>query len=289
MKLATFSAPGDALARVGVVDATGTRLYDLAAVVPDMLTLIDGGAAALEQVRAAMPTAPQYALSDVTLLAPIPRPRKNIICLGLNYAAHAYESARARGRPEVLPEHPVFFTKSVSSVNHPNAIIPLHSGVTEQLDWEVELAVIIGQHGSEVDAAQAMDYVFGYTVLNDISARDLQMRHQQFYRSKSLNGSAPMGPWIVTADEIPDPHALRLQLRLNGATMQDSTTADMIFTIPQIIATLSQGAVVEPGDIISTGTPSGVGMGLNPPRWLQAGDVLEAEIEQIGVLRNTVG
>ena len=289
MKLATFSAPGDPLARVGVVDATGTRLHDLAAVVPDMLTLIDGGAAALEQVRAALPTAPQYALSDVTLLAPLPRPRKNIICLGLNYAAHAYESARARGRPEVLPEYPVFFTKSVSSVNHPNAIIPIHSGVTAQLDWEVELAVIIGQHGSEVDATQAMNYVFGYTVLNDISARDLQTRHQQFYRSKSLNGSAPMGPWIVTADEIPDPHALRLQLRLNGATMQDSTTADMIFTIPQIIATLSQGGVVEPGDIISTGTPSGVGMGMQPPRWLQAGDVLEAEIGQIGVLRNTVG
>lgn len=289
MKLATFSVPDDSLARVGVVDATGTRLHDLAAVVPDMLTLIDGGAAALEQVRAALPTAPQYALSDVTLLAPLPRPRKNIICLGLNYAAHAYESARARGRPEVLPEHPVFFTKSVSSVNHPNAIIPLHRGVTEQLDWEVELAVIIGKHGSAVAEAQAMDYVFGYTVLNDISARDLQTRHQQFYRSKSLNGSAPMGPWIVTADEIPDPHALRLQLRLNRATMQDSTTADMIFTIPQIIATLSHGGVVDPGDIISTGTPSGVGMGMQPPRWLQAGDVLEAEIEQIGVLRNTVG
>ncbi len=285
MKLATFAAGSSA--KVGVVE--GETLLDVSAVAPDMLSVIDGGSAMLEQIRAALPQAPRMPLAEATLLAPIPRPRKNIICLGLNYAAHAYESARARGKPEVLPEYPVFFTKSVSAVNHPGGTIPLHAGVTEQLDWEVELAFIIGKHGSEVAPEQAMEYVFGYTIMNDISARDLQTRHQQFYRSKSLNGSAPLGPWIVTADEISDPNTLHLSLRLNGETMQDSTTADLVFTIPQIIAVLSQGGVVEPGDIISTGTPSGVGMGMNPPRWLQAGDLLEAEIEQIGVLTNRVG
>lgn len=285
MKLATFAV--GSVEKVGVVE--DDTLVDVSAVAPDMLSVIEGGAELRAQIIAALPQAPRMPLADALLRAPIPRPRKNIICLGLNYAAHAYESARARGKPEVLPEYPVFFTKSVSAVNHPGGTIPLHAGVTEQLDWEVELAFIIGKLGSDVAPEQAMDYVFGYTVMNDISARDLQTRHQQFYRSKSLNGSAPFGPWIVTADEISDPHGLRLSLRVNGQTMQDSTTGDLIFNIPQIIAVLSQGGVVEPGDIISTGTPSGVGMGMNPPRWLQAGDLLEAEIEQIGVLTNRVG
>lgn len=227
-------------------------------------------------------------LEAVSLLAPIPRPRKNIICLGMNYAAHAIESLRARGLPEKLPEYPVFFSKALTAVNHPGAVVPLMSDVSAQRDWEVELAVVIGVGGKNIPRERALSHVFGYTILNDVSARDLQTRHQQFFYSKSLDGSAPMGPWIVTADEIPDPHNLRLRLRLNGETMQDSNTGDMIFDIPACIATFSRGITLEPGDVFATGTPSGVAMGMTPPRWLQAGDVMECEIERIGVLRNEV-
>jgi 2-keto-4-pentenoate hydratase/2-oxohepta-3-ene-1,7-dioic acid hydratase in catechol pathway len=152
----------------------------------------------------------------------------------------------------------------------------------------VELAVIIGRRGRDIPASAALDYVFGYTIMNDVSARDLQTRHQQFFYSKSLDGSAPLGPWIVTTDEIPDPHALGIRLRLNGELVQNSTTRDMIFDIPTCIATFSRGITLEPGDIIATGTPAGVGMGMTPQRWLRAGDVMEAEIDGIGVLRNTV-
>jgi 2-keto-4-pentenoate hydratase/2-oxohepta-3-ene-1,7-dioic acid hydratase in catechol pathway len=228
------------------------------------------------------------ALSAVELRAPIPRPRKNIICLGMNYAAHAIESLRAKGLPEKLPEYPVFFSKMPTAVNHPNAPVPLMPDVSAQRDWEVELAVIIGRRGRDIPASAALDYVFGYTIMNDVSARDLQTRHQQFFYSKSLDGSAPLGPWIVTADEIPDPHALGIRLRLNGELVQNSTTRDMIFDIPTCIATFSRGITLEPGDIIATGTPAGVGMGMTPQRWLKAGDVMEAEIDGIGVLRNTV-
>lgn len=227
-------------------------------------------------------------MAEIELRAPIPRPRKNIICLGMNYAAHAIESLRAKGLPEKLPEYPVFFSKMPTAVNHPNAPVPLMPDVSAQRDWEVELAVIIGRRGRDIPASAALDYVFGYTIMNDVSARDLQTRHQQFFYSKSLDGSAPLGPWIVTADEIPDPHALGIRLRLNGELVQNSTTRDMIFDIPTCIATFSRGITLEPGDIIATGTPAGVGMGMTPQRWLKAGDVMEAEIDGIGVLRNTV-
>ncbi|HEY0093836.1 MAG TPA: fumarylacetoacetate hydrolase family protein, partial [Archangium sp.] len=157
-----------------------------------------------------------------------------------------------------------------------------------QLDWEVELAFVLGRTGKNIAAGDAMGYIFGYTVINDISARDVQNRHQQFFKGKSLDGTCPMGPCIVTADELPNAGDLALSLRLNGQTMQDSRTRDLIFDIPTIIAVLSRGQTVEAGDIVSTGTPSGVGMGLDPQTWLKPGDVLEAEIEGIGVLRNTV-
>ena len=158
--------------------------------------------------------------------------------------------------------------------------------LSSERDWEVELALVIGRQARNVAKEDALSYVFGYTILNDVSARDLQTRHQQFFFSKSFDGSAPMGPWIVTADEIPDPHTLRIQLHLNGETVQDSHTGDMIFDIPTSIATFSSGVTLEPGDIITTGTPSGVGMGMTPQRWLKPGDVMECEIERIGVLRN---
>jgi 2-keto-4-pentenoate hydratase/2-oxohepta-3-ene-1,7-dioic acid hydratase in catechol pathway len=285
MRLATYRQ--GSTVRIGAV--VGEAIVDLSSVAPDMLSLIDGGPALLAQAREVAGSADGVALSEVTLLAPIPRPRKNIICLGMNYALHAYESLRAKGLPEKLPEYPVFFTKAPTAVNHPEASIPYDAELSPQRDWEVELAFIMGKTAKNVPAEAALDYVFGYTILNDVSARDLQSKHQQFFLSKSLDGSAPLGPWIVTADEIPDPHALGLRLRLNGETMQDSHTGDMIFNIPTSIAVLTKGITLEPGDIIATGTPSGVAMGMTPPRWLQPGDVMEAEIDGIGILRNRVG
>jgi 2-keto-4-pentenoate hydratase/2-oxohepta-3-ene-1,7-dioic acid hydratase in catechol pathway len=285
MRLVTYrAAAGPAIGAV-----TADRVVDLSAVAPDMLSLIEMGSEGLEAARAAVAAnATTLPLSQVTLLAPIPRPRKNIVCLGMNYALHAYESARARGKPEVLPEYPVFFTKAPTSVLGPDATVPLHEVVTDQLDWEVELGFVIGRTARDVSEAEAMRYVFGYTIMNDVSARDLQNRHQQFFRAKSLDGCGPMGPWIVTADEIPDPHALAIRLRVNGETMQDSSTGDQIFRIPAVISVLSHGMTLEPGDVFATGTPAGVGMGRTPQQWLKDGDVMEAEIEGIGVLRNTV-
>jgi 2-keto-4-pentenoate hydratase/2-oxohepta-3-ene-1,7-dioic acid hydratase in catechol pathway len=284
MKLVTYEMEG--AARIGALVEGG--VVELSAVAPDMLSLIERGEAGLADARAAVEQGSPVAMDRVRLLAPIPRPRKNIVCLGMNYAAHAYESCRARGLPEKLPEHPVFFTKSPTSVNRPDGEIPLDAGLTTQLDWEVELGFVLGRTGKNVSRGDALGYVFGYTVINDISARDLQNRHQQFFKGKSLDGSCPMGPCIVTADELPDAGDLALTLRVNGQTMQDSRTRDLIFDIPAIIEVLSRGQTVEAGDIVSTGTPSGVGMGLDPQRWLQPGDVVEAEIERIGVLRNTV-
>jgi len=285
MKLVTYRAGGTE--KVGAV--RGDAVVDLSDLAPSMLALIESGAEPLAAARARLDAAERGTpLAEVELLAPIPRPRKNIICLGMNYAAHAIESMRAKGLPEVLPEYPVFFTKAPTAVNHPGATVPLLSEVSPQRDWEVELAVVIGRGGRNIAKGDALSHVFGYTILNDVSARDLQNRHQQFFFSKSLDGSAPLGPWIVTADEIPDPHALRISLRLNGETMQDSRTGDLIFDIPTCIATLTSGVTLEPGDIIATGTPAGVGMGMTPQRWLAPGDVMEAEIEGIGVLRNPV-
>ncbi len=285
MKLVTYRHEG--VERIGAV--RDEAIVDLSEVAPSMLELIAGGPALLARARAITASAEAAVpLEAVSLLAPIPRPRKNIICLGMNYAAHAIESLRARGLPEKLPEYPVFFSKALTAVNHPGAVVPLMADVSAQRDWEVELAVVIGVGGKNIPRERALSHVFGYTILNDVSARDLQTRHLQFFYSKSLDGSAPMGPWIVTADEIPNPHNLRLRLRLNGETMQDSNTGDMIFDIPACIATFSHGITLEPGDVFATGTPSGVAMGMNPPRWLRAGDVMECEIERIGVLRNEV-
>jgi 2-keto-4-pentenoate hydratase/2-oxohepta-3-ene-1,7-dioic acid hydratase in catechol pathway len=278
-------------------DESGTHigaLHDdtlvvLDALAPDMLTLIDSGADGLARARAALErAATTRPLNSVRLLAPIPRPRQNVICLGMNYRAHAIESDRARGREPKLPEHPVFFTKAVSSVCGPDDDIPLDPRVTQQLDYEVELAFIIGRPGKNILRSEALSYVFGYTIVNDISARDLQMRHQQFFKGKSLDRACPMGPWIVTADEIPDPSRLGLRLRLNGETRQDSDTSDMIFDIPAIIEALSLGMSLEPGTIVATGTPSGVGLGRTPPEYMRPGDVMEAEVDHIGVLRNRI-
>ena len=252
----------------------------------DMLDLIRQGEPGSDQARASAEI--ELALSTLTLLAPIPNPPRNIMCLGMNYAAHAAESLRAKSLPIKMPEVPVFFTKATTTVNAPFGDIPYDSGVTEKLDWEVELAVVIGKQGKDIPRAQAFDYVFGYTVLNDVSARDLQARHQQFFKGKSLDGTCPMGPAIVTKDEIPDPHNLTLRCWVNGELKQESTTGDLIFDIPALIEWLSRGMTLLPGDIISTGTPSGVGFARTPPEFLKPGDVVACEVEGIGRISNRV-
>lgn len=282
MRLVTFDR-----GTIGAV--VGDSVVSLESVAPDMLALIRMGDEGLERARRAADAGRDARpLSGVRLLAPIPRPTKNIFCLGMNYAEHARESMRAKGLPETLPEYPVIFTKAVTSVNAPDADVPLDPGITGQLDWEVELAFVVGPGGVNISRGDAMSHVWGYTIINDLSARDLQNRHQQFFKGKSLDGTCPIGPWIVTADEIADPAALQLMLRVNGELKQDSTAADLIFDIPTIIEVLSLGQTLEAGDIVATGTPSGVGMGRSPQEWLKAGDVVEAEISEIGVLRNTI-
>src|SRR5205807_7873544 len=192
------------------------------------------------------------------------------------------------GQEAKVPEYPVIFTKAPTTVNGPYGDIVIDPAVSEQIDWEAELAVIIGKGGKNIREEDALSYVFGYTVLNDVTARDLQARHKQFFKGKSLDGSCPMGPWIVTADEIPDPYNLALRLRVNGETKQDSRTNLMIFSINKAISVLSQGMTLEAGDILATGTPSGVGFSRTPPEFLKPGDVVEAEVENVGLIRNRV-
>ena len=286
MKLITY----EQASRSSVGAVTDRGVIDLSPIVPDMLTLIDGGAAALAQVRSYLTSdRPAIPMASVTLLAPIPQPRRNVMCLGLNYVEHAKESAEARGREFKQHQHPVFFTKATHTINGPEAIIPFDAAVSEQIDWEAELAVIIGRGGKNISSADALNHVFGYTCLNDVSARDLQSNHSQFFKGKSLDGACPIGPWIITVDEISDPQQLDITCRVNGVTKQDSNTRYMIFNIPTIIEILSRGMTLDAGDIIATGTPSGVGFARKPPEFLKPGDVVEVEIERIGVLRNRVG
>lgn len=257
----------------------------------DMVSLIAAGRSGLAALRrlAKSATGRGTALSTLRVLAPIPRPRKNVFCVGWNYLAHFEEGARARPQQQEMPQHPTFFTKVPTAVTGPYDTVPLHVGVTEKLDWEVELGVIIGRGGRNIAESQAMKHVFGYTVINDVSAREVQRQHgQQWFKGKSLDGSCPMGPWIVTADEVADPHALRVRCLVNGVTKQDANTRQMYFRIPRIIAELSAGLTLEPGDVISTGTPEGVGHARTPPEFLAPGDLLETEVEGIGVLKNRI-
>ena len=275
--------------RVGILHDGKVALLPLTDFPASMLELIAAGPALLSRLRAELPRlTARVALNEVELLAPIPRPRKNIMCLGLNYKDHAEESMRAKKLPVELPEYPVVFTKSPTSVTADGATVPAHAGVTHELDWEVELGVVIGAGGRAIPRARALEHVFGYTVINDLSARDLQFRHKQWFLGKSLDGFCPMGPAIVTVDEIPDPQRLKLFCRVNGVTKQDSSTAQMIFDVATVIETLSRGMTLEPGDVIATGTPAGVGFARQPPEFLKAGDTVECEIENIGVLRNRI-
>jgi 2-keto-4-pentenoate hydratase/2-oxohepta-3-ene-1,7-dioic acid hydratase in catechol pathway len=291
MRYVTFSMSSDPTPRLGAL--RGDRVLDLSANggPPSLLALIQAGPAQWQRAAAvaeAMGDAGR-ALDGLRLHAPIPRPLKNVFCLGLNYAAHAKESAAARNKETKIPEIPVIFSKVPTTVNGPFDDIPVDRDVTNQVDWEVELGVVIGTPGRNIAKADALAHVFGYTVINDISARDVQIAHGgQWFKGKSLDGSCPMGPMVVTADEFGDPQSKRLQCRVNGVSKQDASTADMIFPVATIIEWLSKGLTLEAGDIIATGTPSGVGMGRDPKEFLQKGDVVETEIEGIGTIRNTV-
>jgi 2-keto-4-pentenoate hydratase/2-oxohepta-3-ene-1,7-dioic acid hydratase in catechol pathway len=220
-----------------------------------------------------------YPLKRVRLLAPIPSPARNIFCLGRNYADHAAERGAA------VPEHPVYFTKPGTTVVGPGDDV-VHHAVTKELDYEVELAVVIGAGGRDIPRDEALKHVFGYTVINDVTARDLQKRHNQWFKGKSLDTFCPMGPVLVTADELPDPQALGISLRVNGQVRQSSHTSKMIFPVVQCIKVLSQSMTLLPGDIIATGTPDGVGAASG--NFLKAGDRIEAEVESIGVLASKI-
>lgn len=247
---------------------------------PKALTLVRQlGARASEELARRSPAA-LVPLSDVDLLAPVPRPGKTI-CIGLNYRDHAAESNMP------VPKSPVSFSKYVTSITGPLAPVYLPAG-SQQVDYEAEMAIVIGRRARHVSRDEALDYVLGYTNFNDVSARDFQFADGQWQRGKACDTFAPIGPAIVTTDEIPDPHALRIQLRLNGQTMQDSTTQQLIFGVDVLVSFLSQTVTLEPGDIIATGTPPGVGFARKPPVFLKPGDVMEVEVEGLGVLRNPV-
>jgi 2-keto-4-pentenoate hydratase/2-oxohepta-3-ene-1,7-dioic acid hydratase in catechol pathway len=300
MKLVTYRASVDAAARLGVIQ--GDLVVDVAAFgatfgekfPKTMLGLIDRGqpglddlAAALEEADGVFPGGTATALDNVKLLAPIPRPRKNIFGIGLNYAPHVEESAKTLDTSADLPKEPVVFSKPPTTVVGPDDPIEHNGKITQQLDWEVELAVIIGTRARRVTKENALRHVFGYSVMIDVSARD-NRRAGQWIFSKGMDGFAPMGPCIVTADEIPDPHVLDLWLTKNGEEKQRGNTRDMLFKVDHLISDLSSGMTLEPGDIIATGTPEGVGAGRDPQEWMWPGDVIECGVEGIGTLRNPV-
>ena len=263
----------------------GDRIVDLSPVAGSLIEIIAAGEAAYKAAAGlAQSGAKTLAASDVRLLAPIPHPRKNVFCVGRNYVDHVAEGARAMGTEQKLPEVPQFFTKAPTTVNAPGAPVRLDSGLTRLLDYEVELAVVIGKAGRDIKKADAYAHVFGYTVANDVTARDLQRRHEQWFKGKSLDTTLPLGPWIVDAVEIGDPTTLELSLTVNGQERQRARASQMIFDIPAIIESLSAGLTLEPGDVIATGTPSGVGFAMTPPQGLKDGDIVVARIDRIGDL-----
>src|SRR5688572_26922020 len=286
MRYVTFSLAADPRPRLGVVH--DGAVLEMPSLPSTLLALIQQGPAAWRRAVDEPKGGTRHAMDTIRWHAPIPRPAKNIFCLGLNYASHAKESAQARGRDPKIPENPVFFTKAPTTVSGPFDEIRWDRSVTQQVDWEVELAVIVGTTGRDIPRARALEHVFGYTIMNDLTGRDLQARHMQWFKGKSLDGFGPMGPMVVTADEFGSPQGKQVSLRVNGVVKQHANTRDMIFPVDRIIETLSHGLTLEAGDIISTGTPEGVGMGRTPPEFLQHGDVMETEVEGIGTMRNRI-
>ena len=286
MRLATFLVDGQR--RVGVVSSDGARITQIevpqAEAAFGVLPLIEGAAAG-RGIPA--PTGPSFAVREVQLDAPLPRPRRNLWCVGRNYHAHAKElSASVFKDNDANPESwPIVFTKVPECVVGPHDDVLVPTGVSSEIDYEAELAVIIGKGGKNITKADALGHVFGYTVVNDVTARDVQMRHQQWDMGKSFDTFCPMGPWIVTADEL-DGTKTRVRCWVNGELRQEGPTENMIFDIPTLIETISRGITLYPGDVIATGTPAGVGMGMKPPRYLKAGDTVRVEIDQLGAIEN---
>jgi 2-keto-4-pentenoate hydratase/2-oxohepta-3-ene-1,7-dioic acid hydratase in catechol pathway len=300
MRLVTYRGTIESAARLGAID--DDMVVDVGQIgakaglsLPaSMLDFIDLGPAALAGLRDALdayrgrwPAGIAVPLANVKLLAPIPRPRKNIFGIGLNYVEHVAESARALDTAKDLPKQPIIFSKPPTSIIGPGDAIEHNAKITQQLDWEVELAVVMGRTARRVSEAEALSFVFGYSVLIDISARDNRRAGQWIY-SKGQDTYAPFGPCIVTADEIGDPHELGLWLTVNGEIKQKSNTRHMLFKVPALIADISAAMTLEPGDIIASGTPDGVGAGRNPPEWLWPGDVVEAGVDRIGQIRHSV-
>jgi 2-keto-4-pentenoate hydratase/2-oxohepta-3-ene-1,7-dioic acid hydratase in catechol pathway len=289
MRLVSYRT-GTGGTRLGAQTAAGVR--DLSAMlghgagVATVAAMSPSDRAALAAKIDALPLA-----DSATLAAPIPRPARNIFCVGKNYYEHAKEFAGSgfdATAKEVVPELPVVFTKQPTAVIGPGDAIPAHLDDTNSVDYEGELAVVIGQGGRGIAKADAMDHVFGYTIVNDVTSRVLQQKHRQWAIGKGIDGFCPMGPAVVTADEAGDPGALQLRTWVNGELRQDAPVKDLIFDIPTLIATLSRYITLEPGDIIATGTPAGVGIGFSPPKFLKSGDVVRIEISGIGVLENAV-
>lgn len=287
MKLVTYRFENTQ--RVGVLTQDETAVLPLD--YSDMNTLIETASPAdlRSAASAAERAGVQVPLAEVELLAPIPRPRQDILCLGMNYKDHADEAAQYNAEA-FTKEKPVavYFSKRVSQAVAPEGDIERHAGLVERLDYEVELGVILGKAARNVKAEEAGDYIFGYTVINDVSARDVQTSHKQWYFGKSLDGFTPMGPCIVTADEIAFPPALDISSAVNGEPRQHSNTRLFLTGIPALLEELTAGMTLLPGTIIATGTPAGVGMGFDPPKFLQSGDVVECTIQGIGTIRNTV-
>lgn len=292
MKLATFRTGPDE--RVGVVDVDRGEVRDITDLLPDgtgLLGLIEGWGA-LRPTERQLADRPVFQLDDVRLLAPIPVPRRNIFCIGKNYRHHVVEFGRSGydspDRSEAMPEHPVVFSKATTAVTGPYDDIDPHRGVTAELDYEAELGVIIGRGGRSISREQAFEYVWGYTIIDDFTARDLQRSHKQWLLGKSLDTHCPMGPYAVSADEITDVTSLQVESHVNGERRQSAPVKDLIFDIPELIATISAGITLLPGDLIATGTPAGVGIGFDPPKFMASGDLVEVSITGLGAQRNRI-
>ena len=293
MRLVTFS--DDRGARIGVHDTASATIVDLAATTRlprEMTAFVALGRKGLQRARRALKSGEgRIPAASVTLLAPFPRPAKNILCVGKNYHDHAREfqasGVDATGK-ETIPEVPIIFTKWPNSVIGPRVPIPAGNDYTDSTDYEGELTVVIGEGGRNIAARDAFDHVYGYTIVNDVSARTLQNRHRQWFLGKSLDGYCPMGPCLLTADEVKEVGEMRLTTRVNGEVRQNAMVSQLIFDIPTLIETISRVMTLEPGDIIATGTCAGVGIGFDPPKYLRRGDVVAVTIDPIGTLENPV-
>ncbi len=294
MRLASYDANGTARAAVVAGDQTLVPVDELMPGAPaEMPGVIEAGPEFWQRLSEAAASARGgLALSSARLLAPIPRPRRDVFAVGWNYLEHLQEGVDLRGPQDnatEIPEYPALFSKLPETVVGPDAPVWHSAPHSDQIDWEGELAVVIGRSGRDIPEPAAYGHVFGYTIANDVSVRDVQRRHGgQWFKGKNFDTHCPIGPWIVTADEIGDPHTLDLKTRINGVVKQDSNTRYMVFKIPRIIKECSAGVTLRPGDLIITGTPSGVGFARKPPEFMHVGDVAEIEIEKIGVLRNRI-